>query len=87
MEEENEVLIILGRPFLPIGRAVIDFEQENLILDFNVFNPYKISSSLVSCNYVQALDIFDREISGKYFDTRKPFLKILGNSKPCKEPA
>ena len=36
MEEDREVPLILGRPFLAIGRTLIDVHQGKLILRFQV---------------------------------------------------
>ena len=36
MEEDLEVPLILGRPFLATGRALIDVQQGNLILRINM---------------------------------------------------
>ena len=54
MEEDHEVPLILGRPFLAIGRVMIDVQQGNLILrindehvTFNVFKSMKYSSSAI----------------------------------------
>ena len=35
MEEDRNVPLILGRPFLTTGRALIDVQQGNLILKIN----------------------------------------------------
>ena len=35
MEEDQEVPLILGRPFLAIGRDLIDVQQGNLIIRIN----------------------------------------------------
>ena len=56
MEEDHEVPLILGRPFLATGKAMIDVQQGNLILrindehvTFNVFKSKKYSSSADTC--------------------------------------
>ena len=48
MQEDNEILIILGRPFLATGRAMIDVHKSEFRLrvqeeevTFNVFNSIK----------------------------------------------
>ena len=63
MEEDHEVLLILGRPFLATGRAMIDVQQGNLILrindehvTFNVFKSMKYSSSVDICFKIDAID-------------------------------
>ncbi|RDX98955.1 hypothetical protein CR513_18064, partial [Mucuna pruriens] len=76
MEEDDEVLIILGQPFMTIGKEV----------KFIVFNSYKISSPFVYYNCVQTLNIFDGATSGNYLNTKTSCLGTLENPKPCKEP-
>ena len=56
MEEDKEVLIILGRPFLAIGRALIDVQKGELRLrvqeeevTFRVFNAIKHPLDNDSC--------------------------------------
>ncbi|RDX79915.1 hypothetical protein CR513_39599, partial [Mucuna pruriens] len=75
------------------GRAVIDVKQGKLNLrlgnkevNFIASNSHKIPSLLVSCNYVQTLDIFDETLSGNYLNTRKPCFKTLRNLKSCNKP-
>lgn len=34
LEEDRHLLLTLGRPFLTIGRALIDVEPEELIIQF-----------------------------------------------------
>ena len=43
MEEDKEVPIVLGRPFLAIGRALIDVESGELTLRVR---DYKVCSSI-----------------------------------------
>ena len=64
MEEDQEVPLILGRPFLATGRALIDVQQGQLILRVNedqvVFDMYKAmkypSSYQSSCFNVDIID-------------------------------
>ena len=65
MEEDHEVPLILGRPFLATGRAMIDVQQGNLILrindeqvTFNVFKSMKYSSGTDTCFKIDAIDQF-----------------------------
>ncbi|RDY05385.1 hypothetical protein CR513_10781, partial [Mucuna pruriens] len=64
IEEEDEVLIILARPFLTMGRAMINIE-----LNFIVFNSHKTPLPLVSYNCMRALNIF----YGETLKNLKPF--------------
>ena len=65
MEKDHEVPLILGRPFLATGRAMIDVQQGNLILrindehvTFNVFKSMKYSSSANTYFKINAIDQF-----------------------------
>ncbi|XP_027351189.1 uncharacterized protein LOC113862299 [Abrus precatorius] len=64
MEEDDEVPIILGRPFLATGRTIIDVQQGKLTLRLNeeevvfkVFNSLKHPSTFDSCNFVSTIDV------------------------------
>ncbi|XP_027337115.1 uncharacterized protein LOC113850771 [Abrus precatorius] len=64
MEEDDEVPIILGRPFLATGRTIIDVQQGKLTLRLNeeevvfkVFNSLKHPSTFDSCNFVSTADV------------------------------
>ena len=63
MQEDKEVLIILGRPFLAIGREMIDVKKGELRLrvqeeemTFNVFNAIKHPHDTDSCFRVDMLE-------------------------------
>ena len=63
MQEDKEVPIILGRPFLATGRAMIDVKKGELRLrvqeeevTFNVFNAIKHSHDNDSCFKVDVLE-------------------------------
>ncbi|KAL5541132.1 hypothetical protein UlMin_044349 [Ulmus minor] len=63
MEEDREVPLILGRPFLATGRTLIDVHQGKLILrvqdeqvTFNVFEAMKFPSNVNSCFEISILD-------------------------------
>ena len=63
MQEDKEVLIILGRPFLAMGRAMIDVQKGELRLrvqkeevTFNVFNAIKHPHDNDSCLRVDVLE-------------------------------
>ncbi|KAJ4716943.1 DNA-directed DNA polymerase [Melia azedarach] len=64
MEEDREIPLILGRPFLATGRTLIDVQQGKLILrvqdeqvEFSVFKAIKYPSMADSC---LRMDIIDR---------------------------
>ena len=57
MEEDQEIPIILGRPFLATGRALIDVHSGNLTLRvneekaiFNILNPKRSRQEKPTCN-------------------------------------
>ncbi|XP_031258423.1 uncharacterized protein LOC116116499 [Pistacia vera] len=63
MKEDQEVPLILGRPFLAMGRALIDVHQGKLILrvedeqvEFNVFDTMKCPPKLDTCFEISILD-------------------------------
>ena len=63
MEEDREVPLILGRPFLATGRTLIDVQQGKLILwvqdeqvTFDVFEAMKFPSEVHSCFQINTLD-------------------------------
>ncbi|KAL5549750.1 hypothetical protein UlMin_004981 [Ulmus minor] len=62
-EEDREVPLILGRPFLATGRTLIDIHQGKLILRvqdeqviFNVFEAMKFPSDIDACFEINVLD-------------------------------
>ncbi|KAI3461988.1 hypothetical protein Pfo_018651 [Paulownia fortunei] len=63
MEEDQDIPIILGRPFLATGRALIDVQKGKLILrvqdeqvSFNVFKEIKSPSGVANCLRVETVD-------------------------------
>lgn len=63
MEEDRKIPLILGRPFLGTGRALIDLEQGKLTLrigseevNFNVFQASKGLNDDDSCLRIDVLD-------------------------------
>ncbi|KAL5579998.1 hypothetical protein UlMin_012440 [Ulmus minor] len=63
MEEDREVPLILGRPFLATGRTPIDVHQGKLILrvqdeqvTFNLFEAMKFPSNMDSCFAISVLN-------------------------------
>ncbi|XP_052172172.1 uncharacterized protein LOC127788099 [Diospyros lotus] len=75
MGEDRDVPLILGRPFLATGRALIDVQKGQLMLrlneeqiTFNVFKALKLPSSSDSCFQI---DIMDREVE-EFFKLEHP---------------
>ncbi|KAL6553844.1 hypothetical protein OROMI_019517 [Orobanche minor] len=71
MEEDQDIPIILGRPFLATGRAIIDVEEGKLILTIQdehvVFNILKTSKNSSTENYslkINAIKAMGNEPSG-----------------------
>jgi len=65
MEEDEDMPIILGRPFLVTSRALIDVEQRKLMLRlddeevvFKVFNSLKHPSNLDTYKYISTVNSF-----------------------------
>ncbi|GKV46874.1 hypothetical protein SLEP1_g53835 [Rubroshorea leprosula] len=63
MEEDHEVPLILGRPFLATGRTLIDVQKGKLMLrveneqvTFNVFDAMKYPSDIDSCFMMETID-------------------------------
>ncbi|XP_075491897.1 uncharacterized protein LOC142530030 [Primulina tabacum] len=65
MEEDREIPLILGRPFLAIGKALIDVHKGELVLKlndesvvFNVFQSIKYPNDTSDCFRIDATDEF-----------------------------
>ena len=63
MEENREILLILGRPFLATGRALIDVHSGNFTLQvndeevrFNIYHTMKFLDGGQSCNRIRVVD-------------------------------
>ncbi|XP_022889062.1 uncharacterized protein LOC111404494 [Olea europaea var. sylvestris] len=63
MEEDKDIPLILGRPFLPIGRSLIDVQHGQLILrlgeeqiSFNVFKAMKLPTKIDCCFQIDTID-------------------------------
>ena len=63
MEEDQEIPLILGRPFLATGRALIDVHSGNLTLRkndeevrFNIYHTMKFLDGGQSCNRINMVD-------------------------------
>ena len=79
MEEDREVPLILGRPFLATGRTLIDVQQGKLILrvqdeqvTFDVFEAMKFPSEVHSCFQINTLD----KLISETFEERTPLLPL-----------
>ncbi|XP_062113204.1 uncharacterized protein LOC133824338 [Humulus lupulus] len=64
MEEDRKIPIILGRPFLTTGKALIDFHDGNLTLrvngeevKFNISNAMKFPKEQAECKRVNVLGV------------------------------
>ncbi|GKV46238.1 hypothetical protein SLEP1_g53237 [Rubroshorea leprosula] len=73
MEEDHEVPLILGRPFLATGRTLIDVQQGKLMLrveneqvTFNVFDAMKYPSDIDSCFMMETIDETINEMLQEY---------------------
>lgn len=63
MERQNEISIILGRPFLAIGKAMIDVQRDRLtfrvgkdIQEFNYYRlTFRVGKDIQEFNYYRAL--------------------------------
>ena len=71
MEEDQEIPIILGRPFLATGRAVIDVQRGELKLrvqeddvKFNVFEAVRHPTESDTCFIVQTVKVIVSSQSG-----------------------
>ena len=72
MEEDREILLILRRPFLATGRALIDVHSGNLTLrvnheefKFNIYDTMKFLNKAQSCNRIDVIgDCVKRVIHG-----------------------
>jgi len=63
IEKDKDMLIILGQPFLVIGKTLIDVQQGKLTLRlddqevvFKVFNSLKHPSVIYSCHVINSID-------------------------------
>ncbi|CAM8912980.1 unnamed protein product [Rhodiola kirilowii] len=66
MEEDNEILIILGRPFLYTAGAIFDTTKGSITMrvsdeevEFNLEKTQKGPSSTMSCNYLDLVDTYE----------------------------
>ncbi|XP_073031172.1 uncharacterized protein [Primulina eburnea] len=86
MEEDREISLILGRPFLATGRALIDVQKGELVLrlndekvTFNVFHSMKYLGSS-DCYRIDAIDdIFECSVHDTFIED--PLEKLLVSPK------
>ena len=71
MEEDKEIPIILGRPFLATGRAMIDVQKRELKLRvqdnevrFSVFNVVRHLAESDACFMIEAIEVIVPSQSG-----------------------
>ena len=71
MEADREIPLILGRPFLATGRALIDVHSGNLTLQvndeevqFNIYHTMKFPDGGQSCNRISVVDACVRGVVG-----------------------
>ncbi|XP_073138814.1 uncharacterized protein [Henckelia pumila] len=67
MEEAQDVPLILGRPFLATGRALIDMQEGKLTLrvggeavTFNIYKTTNYQDEVHACNHI---DLFDSSVN------------------------
>ncbi|XP_031255541.1 uncharacterized protein LOC116113531 [Pistacia vera] len=91
MEEDKEIRLILGRPFLDTGRTLIDVQEGKLILrvqdemvTFNVFEAMKFPSEVESCFGV---DVVDRVVKDTFEEIHPqlPLEACISKSKTTEE--
>ena len=91
MEEDREVLLILGRPFLATGRALIDVQEGEIELrvqdekvTFNVFDATKFPLEVDS--YLR-VDVIKEVVTSSFgpISTTTPLKAYLVNSKMAEE--
>ncbi|KAL5546580.1 hypothetical protein UlMin_006267 [Ulmus minor] len=87
MEEDREVPLILGRPFLATGRTLIDVHQGKLILrvqdeqvTFNVFEAMKFPSNVSSCFEISISSIQRPPIQANNFEIKPAIIQMIQNS-------
>ncbi|XP_062100876.1 uncharacterized protein LOC133806805 [Humulus lupulus] len=94
-EEESEVLIILGRPFLDIGRTLIDVEKGEFTIraqdeqvTFKVFNPIHSPNEVEACLAISASNskmfVKIHEKHRKRVKKKVPFEEIEKGGEPWK---
>ena len=79
MEEDREVPLILGRPFIVTSNTLIDVQQEKLTLrvqdeevTFNVFKTMKYPSNHDECYYIDIIE----KVTTEVFENETPALPL-----------
>ncbi|XP_006575891.1 uncharacterized protein LOC114373491 [Glycine soja] len=89
IEENEEILLILGRPFMLIAKCVVDMGNRNLELSvddqkvtFNLFEAIKHPSTNKPCFRVEAVKQ-EPDHAMQHLTTRSPLEKALINAVDC----
>jgi len=86
MAEDEEMPLLLGRPFLAVGRALIDVEMGELILRFQdeqvVFNIFEAMKHRTENPQRYRIDVVDEIVEGDSHEPQptQPMEKIIVNS-------
>ncbi|KAK4567385.1 hypothetical protein RGQ29_003257, partial [Quercus rubra] len=91
MDEDEEIPLILGRPFLATGRTLIDVQQGKLVLRvkedeviFDVFKPMKFPSETHSCFQISDQDVIMADETCAIDFLKLPLEVCLTHSTPVK---
>ena len=91
MDEDEEIPLILGRPFLATRRTLIDVQQGKLVLrvredevTFDVFKPMKFPSKTHSCFQISDRDVIMADETCAIDFLKLPLEVCLTHSTPVK---
>ncbi|KAK4571039.1 hypothetical protein RGQ29_029758 [Quercus rubra] len=91
MDEDEEIPLILGRPFLVTGRTLIDLQQGKLVLrvgedevTFDVFKPMKFPSKTHFCFQISDRDVIMADETCAIDFLKLPLEVCLSHSTPVK---
>ncbi|XP_065623227.1 uncharacterized protein LOC136064844 [Quercus suber] len=91
MDEDEEIPLILGQPFLAMGRTLIDVQQGKLVLrvgedevTFDVFKPMKFPSETHSCFQISDRDVIMADETCATDFLKLPLEVCLTHSTPVK---
>ena len=91
MDEDEEILLILGQPFLATRRTLIDVQQGKLVLrvgedevTFDVFKPMKFPSETNSCFQISDRDVIMADETCAIDFLKLPLEVCLTHSTPIK---
>ena len=91
MDKDEEIPLILGRPFLAMGRTLIDVQQGKLVLrvgedevTFDVFKPMKFPSETHSCFQISDRDVIMADETCAIDFLKLPLEVCLTHSTPVK---